>query len=100
MQQFNVGDWVENIRCVNQRIIKQVVCCKEHLDTLTVGNIANGVNVVLKSDVKLWQPKGGEFVIPKTKTKESFNVFKYSKEYKGFELEPFIGVLPSFIKAN
>ena len=31
---------------------------------------------------KLWQPKEGEFVIPKTKTKESFNVFKYSKSIK------------------
>ena len=50
------------------------------------------------SELELWQPKQGEWVIPKTKTKESFNVFKYSKEYRGFELEPFLGELPSFLK--
>lgn len=61
MQQFKVGDWLENIRSVNQRIIKQVVDCKEHLDTLTVGNPTNGVNVILKSDITLWQPKQGEW---------------------------------------
>ena len=112
MQQFKVGDWIENIRCVNQRIIKQVIDCKEHLDTLTMGNATNGVNVMLKSDVKLWQQKEGEWcwfynrgdafpvLRPFVKMSEE-NLYlannivcDWAYEY----CEPFIGELPSFLK--
>lgn len=49
-------------------------------------------------DCTLWQPKEGEWVIPNTKTTESFNVFRYTENYKGFDLQPFIGELPTFLK--
>ena len=45
-----------------------------------------------------WKPQEGEWVIPNTKTTESFNVFRYTENYKGFDLQPFIGELPSFLK--
>ena len=86
MREIKIGEWVENIRCVNQRIIKQVIGCKEHLDTLTVGSIANGVNVVLKSDVKLWQPKEGEFVIPRQKLKNHLMYSNTTKSIKDLSL--------------
>ena len=109
MQQFKVGDWVENIRCVNLRIIKQVVDCKDHLDTLTVGNTTNGINVVLKSDIRLWHPQPGEWcwfwnkrLVQELRLSQFSNVFNdtyYTHTGHDFDhCEPFIGELPSFLK--
>ena len=54
----------------------------------------------LPEELTLWQPQKGEWVIPNTKTTESFSVFRYTENYKGFKLQPFIGELPSFLKEN
>lgn len=100
---------------MEESTIKQVIDCKEHLDTLTVGSIANGVNVVLKSDIKLWQPKLGEWCWYKHLLVKVISIDKrddgiiryvisapmYAEQYSGaILLEPFIGELPSFLKDN
>ena len=91
MQQFKIGDWVDYAG----------EFYRVHEEYNGKGNISKEVvNSLVRHDknVQLWQPQEGEWVIPNTKTTESFNVFRYTENYKGFDLQPFIGELPSFLK--
>lgn len=111
---FKVGDWVENITCTSTRIIKQVVNAPEGYDTVTVGNIDVGINVVLINDLELWQPKPGEWCwfweIGSTPTLGQYSKY-INGEYEAITIypkyklqglfsfcEPFIGKLPTYIK--
>lgn len=80
---FQVGDWVRDN--ANNKIVQ-----------VTKHMIEYGL--IVPEGCEFWQPQVGEWVIPKMPTTESFSVFKYFKEYRGFELEPFIGTLPTSIK--
>lgn len=107
---FKVGDWVENITCTSPRIIKKVVNAPEGYDTVTVGNIDVGINVMLINDLELWEPKEGEICIFWNDYTCIAVISKFSKmssynEYIAVELElpydncmPFTGVLPPHIK--
>ena len=59
---IKVGDWVENSKS-SLRIIKQVTAVAEGCDTVTVGDKKVGINVMLITDLKLWEPKEGEICI-------------------------------------
>ena len=97
MQQFKIGDWVKT----KAGHIKQISWLTgDECDTLSIGDISVGINVVFKNEIELWKPKEGEWVIPDTKTTESFSVFRYTENYKGFKLQPFFGELPSFLKEH
>ena len=95
MQQFKVGDWVRHKESNN---IYQVKGFSIHGQTKGFLQVPDEYNLLPSSECELWQPKEGEWVIPNTKTTESFSVFRYTKNYKGLELQPFIGELPSFLK--
>ena len=97
MNEFKVGDWVTTKAGYTKQISGLT---RDACDTLSIGNTSVGVNVVFKNEIELWKPKEGEWVIPDTKTTESFSVFRYTENYKGFDLQPFIGELPSFLKEH
>ena len=88
MQEFKIGDWVRDTR---QGMKNPIVQLKSNCIALTNPK-------EYATQYELWQPQEGEWVIPNTKTTESFNVFRYTENYKGFDLQPFIGELPSFLK--
>ena len=119
---FKVGDWVENITCTSPRIIKQVVNAPEGHDTVTVGNVDVGINVLLITDIKLWKPQPNEWCWVYNVTREvpclrkvvrleanyknRFNDYKFTKAVivsrgdtsgeVGYRFcEPFVGTLPS-----
>ena len=114
---FKVGDWVENITCPSRRIIKQVVNATEGYDTVTVGNVDVGINVMLINDLELWKPKPGEWCwfwnkgttitilklleIVNDGNRKYFAAMPNSPHSLGGYYqycEPFVGNLPSFIK--
>ena len=118
---FKVGDWVENITCTSPRIIKQVVNAPEGHDTVTVGNVDVGINVLLITDIKLWKPKPDEWcwvyddktqipylrkfvcinnIVTSTPASYSYKV-EYESDIVSYKyIEPFIGVLPSAIEQH
>ena len=111
---FKVGDWVENITCTSTRIIKQVVNAPKGYDTVTVVNIDVGINVMSINDLELWQPKPGEWCwfwgIDSNPTLGQYSKYingeyeaitiyhKYKLQEHFSFCEPFIGILPTYIK--
>lgn len=123
---FKVGDWVSNKQ--NPSIIKQIIRTSNNSDSLTVGNEQRGINVMLKTDVELWQPQSGEWCwfynsltdtptlsklisiesiyerpkvyLAETPSCISKTSYGYSSSMIFKFCEPFIGQLPTFLKDN
>ena len=52
----------------------------------------------LSDQMERWYPKNGEWVILKDiNNKESFTVVKYSDQYRGFDVEPFVNDFPKHL---
>lgn len=123
---FKVGDWVSNRQITS--IIKQIIRTSNNSDSLTVGNEQCGINVMLKTDVELWQPKAGEWCwfynsltatptlsklisiesiyerpeiyLAETPSCVSKTSYGYSSSMGFKYCEPFIGQLPTSLKEN
>ena len=98
MKEFKVGDWVTLLDKWVHKV--EAVSKNGRVLFLNTREIPQADNWWGIDQCTPWQPKEGEWVIPNTKTTESFNVFRYTENYKGFKLQPFIGELPSFLKEN
>ena len=108
---FKEGDWVVN-KTSKQRIIKKVTSVYSDSDTVTVGNSAVGINVMLIKDLELWKPKNNEYfwykndLVKFDETQTNAGVLLHSARgcsyypSENFEdfCEPFIGQLPSNLK--
>ena len=78
--QFKIGDWIETNKSIC--IIKQVINVSENCDTLTIGNEYVGINVVLKADIKLWQPQPNEWCVFWATNVTSYTVARFHSRSK------------------